>query len=331
MNWFERLTGFQEGSPDEVRSNILRDGEYLTSQVNGSTYRCGRLETPSLLKLRESTRTFADDGRISVSQVAADVRNLHRDSRNAGSLFQVASQFNLLEMVSPNVTPEMGVGIYENDPTQGPACAIAAGAGTIYRNYFAPVNGSVGQTRDDQIDCLSDLGDQLGNHGSRLWRMSNGYCMPTAQGLYEISARLRSSDEEELDRLRGLLRVGVQWDTEATDHGAGHTVSQVYCSALPVAYTEYPQETWEPFARLVLDAAYEATLRVGLLNAERRGSDVVYLTYLGGGVFGNKMDWIVGAIERALILIANSPLKIVLVNRGSARPEISKMIERVTA
>jgi hypothetical protein len=37
--------------------------------------------------------------------------------------------------------PEQGVGRYENDFTQGPACAVSAGAGTIYRNYWVPVNG----------------------------------------------------------------------------------------------------------------------------------------------------------------------------------------------
>ena len=60
---------------------------------------------------------------------------------NAGALFQVASQLNLLEMTGPEVTPEDGVTIYQDDRTQGPACAIAAGAATIYRNYFAPVGG----------------------------------------------------------------------------------------------------------------------------------------------------------------------------------------------
>ncbi|MCK5683507.1 hypothetical protein KAJ27_05280 [bacterium] len=54
-------------------------------------------------------------------------------------MFQVASQFNLLEMVSPGVTPEEGVGRYEHDHTQGPACAIACGVGTIYRNYFEAI------------------------------------------------------------------------------------------------------------------------------------------------------------------------------------------------
>ena len=47
---------------------------------------------------------------------------------NAGALFQVASQLNLLEMTGPEVTPEDGVTIYQDDRTQGPACAIAAGA-----------------------------------------------------------------------------------------------------------------------------------------------------------------------------------------------------------
>ena len=39
------------------------------------------------------------------------------------------------------MTPEHGVTRYQHDRTQGPACAIAAGAATIYRNYFAPVGG----------------------------------------------------------------------------------------------------------------------------------------------------------------------------------------------
>ena len=84
-------------------------------------------------------------------EVVANVQALHADVSNAGSLFQVASQFNLLEMVSPSVTPEQGVGIYENDHTQGPSCAIAAGAGTIYRNYFASINGQIGQSEAPKL------------------------------------------------------------------------------------------------------------------------------------------------------------------------------------
>jgi hypothetical protein len=87
--------------------------------------------------------------------VTGDVRQMHQSPENAGALFQVASQFNLMEMVSPTVTPEHGVTGDQHDRTQGPACAIAAGAATIYRNYFAPVGGSVGQTTQRQFDGLA--------------------------------------------------------------------------------------------------------------------------------------------------------------------------------
>lgn len=40
----------------------------------------------------------------------------------------------------------------------------------------------------------------------------------------------------QLQDLRGLLHVGVQSDTKVTQAGGGHCVTQVYCSAMPVAY-----------------------------------------------------------------------------------------------
>ena len=43
---------------------------------------------------------------------------------------------------------------------------------------------------------------------------------------------------------------------------------KVYASALPVAYAHSARAAdWEPFARLVLRAAYEATLAVGAIKA----------------------------------------------------------------
>jgi hypothetical protein len=63
--------------------------------------------------------------------VHGDISLFIRNKALEGSLFQVASQFNVLEMVSPDVGPEAGVTIYENDHTQGPACAIACPAGTV--------------------------------------------------------------------------------------------------------------------------------------------------------------------------------------------------------
>lgn len=316
MTWFERLTGFSESSPQQVRDNLSVDGNTLRSRVNGREWICGELETPSLGELRERAARAHGSGKLSVREVVADVRHLHVDETNAGALFQVASQFNLLEMASPGVLPEQGVGIYEQDHTQGPACAIAAGAGTIYRNYFAPVNGQVGQSADNQIDCLADMAAALGNSGNRLLEMSNGYAMASHDGLVEIAGKLRASGEGERDRVRQRLRIGVQWYTQVTLDDRRHLVTQAYCSALPVAYSEHAPELWEDFARLVLEAAYEATLCAAICNAERNGGNRVFLTHLGGGAFGNETDWILGAIDRGLNLCEDTGLDVAIVSHG---------------
>lgn len=328
MTWFEALTGFEEKSPDQVRSNITVDGEILISQVNGKGAACGRLEIPTLGELHERVglNESGRGGRMTVREIVADVQALHADPANAGALFQVASQFNLLEMASPGITPEQGVGIYEYDHTQGPACAIAAGAGTIYRNYFVPVNGQTGQSRNNQIDCLADLGRALGNAGNRLWKMQNGYVLPTAGGLQEIAQRLRAAGEEEWDELRKLLRVGVQWDTQVTVRNAAHKVSQVYCSALPVAYSSHPPDLWTDFARLVLEAAYEATLCAAILNGRGAGNRTVFLTLLGGGAFGNETGWILGALKRALRRFADREIEVAIVSYGVSKSSVRQLV-----
>ena len=125
-----------------------------------------------------------------------------------GALFQAASQFNCLEFASPHAVPEQGVTIYEDDGTQGPACALACAAGTVYRNYLVSVascssrskggggggdEGDAGgkddetvvrhsdalagrgQTRDSQINNLDALEDALDNGSNNYWSIENGY------------------------------------------------------------------------------------------------------------------------------------------------------------
>ena len=155
MNWFERLTGFTETSYDETRRKLEVDRGQLRSLVNDRTYGIGTLELVSLQDLRERVQPRPDpySRRLKVRLLTGDVRRLHASPDLAGALFQVASQFNLLEMISPEVTPEQGVTRYEQDGTQGPACAMAAGAATIYRNYFASVGGNKGrQVRVSSMD-----------------------------------------------------------------------------------------------------------------------------------------------------------------------------------
>lgn len=327
--WFETLTGFREKSPTQVRRHLIHDGETLTSRVNGRSFRCGKLSLPSLAELREAAAAAGGAGRTSVAETVADVRALHADPANAGALFQVASQFNLLEMTAPEITPEWGVDIYEDDHTQGPACATAAGAGTIVRNYFVEVDGQVGQTAARQLDALADLGRALGNEDGSLWTMRNGYALATREGLDRIAARLAGCAPSERDALRTLLRVGLHRDTQVTLRGCDHLVTQVYASALPVAYGEHAPASWEPFARLVLEAAYEATLAAGVLNAAATGNPAVHLTLLGGGAFGNAEGWILDALVRAVLLHRDTGLQVRIVSYKRPRPGVGGAVARL--
>jgi hypothetical protein len=197
MDWFERLTGFKEAAYDDTRAKLKVDGRQLQSLINGKSYGIGELELVSLQTLRERMKSIGGlSGRLKVSVVTGDVREMHRSPEYAGALFQVASQFNLLEMASPEITPEHGVTRYQHDRTQGPACAIAAGVATIYRNYFAPVDGGKGQTKERQFDGLINLGEVLGKRLNQpvetLWTMRNGYALCTRAGLDAIAEHIRS-------------------------------------------------------------------------------------------------------------------------------------------
>jgi hypothetical protein len=252
MDWFEKLTGFREAGYEETRARLEVEDGRLRSRINGASYGIGELELVSLQALRERAKSVGKlPGRVKTSVVTGDVRRMHRSSENAGVLFQVASQFNLLEMVSPDVTPEHGVTRYQGDPTQGPACAIAAGAATIYRNYFVPMEGSRGQTAKRQLDGLADLGVALSSATNlpvgNLWTMQNGYALGTQTGLDAIARHLGTLAPDQIDALRGKLRVGIHRDVEVTEAAGPDRprVSQSFCSALPVAYSRVPPAHWE--------------------------------------------------------------------------------------
>lgn len=326
--WFKKLTGFSEGSSNQVQKNIAINGQILTSLVNNKSYHFGTLEVISLAELKKASPPLADfDNKINISELVGNVQDFHIQPDNKDALFQAASQFNLLEMISPHISPENGIERYEHDHTQGPACAIACGAGTIYRNYFAPVNGQIGQTTHNQIDCLAAIGRALGNNEQQLWQMKNGYALASKEGLIYISQKLNRLNPLAYEDLKGKLQIGIQWDTEVTLSETKYRVSQAYCSALPVTYSTVDADYWEDFARMMLDATYEATLYAGLINYTKTGNNNVFLTLVGGGAFGNKSHWITDAIKKAITKFSNTPLDIKIVSYGKSDPVVRDLLK----
>ncbi|MCK5780832.1 MAG: hypothetical protein KAH04_07405 [Psychrilyobacter sp.] len=328
--WFENLVGFQEKSPEQVRENIEIVHDRLISKINKREFMFGQLEMPTLEELRDKGNLLEDgQTQIKISEVVGNIQSLHTETSNNRSLIQVASQFNLLEMVSPNKVPEEGIGIYEFDRTQGPACAIACGAGTIYRNYFVDTNGKLGQTSRNQIDCLEGIGLELENDKYNHWKMKNGYALATKEGLESINNRLKQLSKSEYEYLKGKLKIGIQWDSEVTISDNNNLITQVYCSALPIAYSMEKEELWSEFAKLILEATYESTFYAALKNYEKTKNNKVFLTLIGGGAFGNKEKWILNAIKKSIIKFKNSPLDIKIVSYGASNKGVKEFIKSI--
>lgn len=320
-SWFRQLFGFEETSFKATRKRFKLEKDVLVAPGR-KRFLVGKFEHPNVAEIQKRLKVRSASSKkdvlkwkapkgLTFENVAGDVGELHRDPANAGAVFQVASQFNCLEMVSPSVRPEDGITIYEDDRTQGPVCAMSCPAASVYRNYL--VKGT-GQADGKQLDLLCGVAKLVDNNKFGYWKMENGYCLPQSDGsLAPLAARLKKSAKL-LAGVRDNLCVGVHWSTSV--EGAKHEVCQVFCSGLPLEYApETPMQDWLPFAEAVLDGAYEATLGVAAILAKKADKRiVVYLTMLGGGVFGNAPEWIAGALERSLKIYSHAPLDVRLVH-----------------
>ena len=395
-HWFEDLFGFVDWKTEDAETYEYYQESFTYDKENGTLkskhavgtqWQAGQFDTPSLSELRKASTAMRAEREsqaaktdnpiteTTVTFVSGDVAILHGNPDYAGAVFQAASQFNCLEFLSAESTPEHGVATYVRDKTQGPACAISCAPGTIVRNYFGR-NGFWPQTSANQIENLGGVITSLSREksvsvqstaGRSLVTVKNGYTSATKDDLITLNERIKdlgprtpsagtggSSGSSGSDRetMMDRLRVGVQRDTQVTctKLATGKDepwykvsarepvlVTQVYASALSVKYAIADEKTtekdWAPFAQLVLDAAYEATLHAAVLYArppEATGRRKVVLTALGGGVFGNEPAWISAAIVRALKIFKNAGLDVVINEYDPGTPaykEIRRAIE----
>lgn len=321
---FRELLGFSDNmlGYDATKNLLKHVNGTITSSKNGKVYSTGILEIVSLSELREQASKIETCGtnKLSHSPVESkDVKEYICSPDYSGAMFQVASQFNLLEMALPELTPDDGIDIYWKDPTQGPKCSQAAIGATLYRNYFVQMaNGDIGQTADNQINCLEDVLDWIEAKKSFNWQFQNGYIFIDSEGFAAINQVLKNLSEVERDQLRGMLQIGIHWNVQANDecNPLEQQISQIFCSAFPVSYNqdcnEVSLEETSLLSKLILEATQEATIISAILNKQRFGENQLVLTKPGGGAFGNSHIWIRDALGRALKMYKNHDLDILL-------------------
>lgn len=341
-NWFETIFGFNEcprGGKNEAKSNFTLAGTVLTSKhLPGRPFEAGTFTTPSLEELRHAVKLEEASkkipGQLRAQEITGDVSEMHTKRENAFALFQAASQFNCLEHTSERGLPEHGITCYSGDHTQGPACATACAPGTVVRNYFA-FNGEREQSKDRQVTNLLEVEQLLDNEKENYFKVLSGYTLSSPENLLRLTKRLQNPAL--LERMHDLLRIGVQADTEVVSSGFGgrvykgekQIVTQVYGSACSVSYSRCSAASWECFAQAILRSSYESTLYVAVQNALRHpdepGAKKVFLTALGGGVFGNDMKWVENAISEALHKFRDIGLHVIMVSYGGSTPEFERI------
>jgi hypothetical protein len=136
-------------------------------------------------------------------------------------------------MANPVATPELGVTQYSTDRTQGPACALACAAGTVFRNYFVLVDDKgrlrsqqsdsgeeggvvLGQRAGQQLNTLRDLEELLDNDTYHYFSIENGYTNGSEYSVGRLKERLQTLDESGVDALRAAVRVGLHADVGIT-------------------------------------------------------------------------------------------------------------------
>ena len=321
---FEEIFGFDENIDRDneqspyafIHEHFIYDSEQhtLQSKANERKYSCGKFEIKNKVQLQPTNtnenqtnkkETEPNDTSNVKQMVVNDLEDLY--VKFPDSVFQVASQFNCLEFATPYSVPEDGISDYEYDRTQGPASALICLPATVYRNFFVPMPtpsnknaNNVGQTEYNQINNLTQVERILNNADEDYFTVENGYVDSTTPQLNRLTKRL--IDEPELaQQLEDAVCVGIQTDADSViDPDKPVSVAaQVFCSALSCGYSSVDAiDDWKPLAMIVLKAAYKCTLLHAINNSKAKR---VFLTFLGGGAFKNKMDWIVEAMCEAIL------------------------------
>jgi len=360
-NYLSSLSALFSSSSDDIKVKVQKHTLICSNATNAppgfKEQYIGMFDRPTLAQLEQCIKSteYKKDfkklkevnikgkkiGTLAFKHIETpDVALLHCDPKNEGAIFQVASQFNCLEMINVDTTPNQGVTIYSDDHTQGPACAMACPAALVYRNYFVEHTKN-GQTHkgqcSHQIDNLEDINILLGNMNGEYWTMTNGYVIVNDdKKLGDISNKIVVVERENIIQ---ALRVGVHWSTSIVDYlnittnkkPLDHRVCQVYASALPVSLRYNGSITnidlWEPFATCILEASYMATLCIAALIAIKSQTRIkCYLTLIGGGAFENKPGWIINAIKKALKNYKDYPIDVMLVHHNSINTEYSRRL-----
>lgn len=305
-----------------------------TNQISAA----GIFYFPTIADLRESASKcerksvadkcvfYVDTNTTGAYSADVDICAMQANPENAGSLFQVASNLNTIESIDELTSPDSTETyvtdciiilfiIYYlfylldlNDRTQGPFASISAAPGSIMRVYGMFYDSKTSpeswmQTKNKCISMVEDIKDY--------YTVYNGYIMNNGSESF--------LHEFKIDEVLENVRIGIQQDVDVVFGkrtgrfmevlSPRHRISQAFCAGMNLSQGSSGRKNSNlkgsrEKAVLMLRASYiGAYLAAVVLKCPK-----LFLTFVGGGVFGNSMDIIINELIYAHRLIALSPL-----------------------
>lgn len=306
---------------------ILDDtGDYI--------YQAGFFKEFSISELRNASEKINKMGGGSFNVIEAinplnqtylrtvDVGAMQADLQYKDAVFQVASNFNALELVGPNDQME-NITKYLLDKTQGPFASLSALPGLIYRHYYMFMNskpqGEWQQTPQRQINFLDQTDIPVTNSyvtfGNDVFGITN-YAVDKMKVGYHRDIQVTFGfmpDFSKFEKVTNPDQTVNQVFTAAINFGFGSRNNSIVLKRDP--------NNVKAIAQNIQNAAYEGTIRSAFVHGKKR----VVLTMIGGGVFANDVAWIANAIEKNKELIKQSGMKVELVIFDSSRYHESDM------
>jgi len=322
--WFEQVTGKKEQDwTDKITVDTFRqehfkvDNNNMISIVNSKTkveWNAGELFYESIGQFSNFKHNDIEiplpKGNLPIielfSGTNADIKQIMAIDlikvESGQHMFQAASQFDGLESAT-DTQKTSRFNFFSNyiyDSTQGPFVSLMAPAAAISRRDYV-----LGQSQipNNPVNYLDEL--------SQYFTVENGYIVGN-----DKSKSLIDNNDNLLQKVKVMYNKNatVYFDIrkiDLSDKETGGTISllskpiqvhQVFTAAMNIGqgksgYLNRTQDNKENLVvklQFLLEAAYTSTY----LAAHKCGARFLWLTLVGGGVFGNFIDLIVEAINK---------------------------------
>ncbi|KAL7718932.1 Macro domain-containing protein [Entamoeba marina] len=308
-SWFEYICGVKEIEFRQTKEKYISRNEngeiIITNPITLNEFSCGKLEMIPLQKLRQIPKETIQPALFEIivrldeeSQPQVEVTSMQTNPKYNKSVFVVASNFNAVESVSENISPDSSkfTTNYIYDQTQGPAASIGAPAAAIERVHFPfydenTLPSSWHQTKKHQIEILKDL--------KKYYNIENGYPL--------LNSTCENPSIFDYDKYISCIHSNVETtfrfnstQIEVIKKEHRNCIDQVFGAALNIGQgssgmTNKRIAKQRPIlSKLPLDCAYETAY----LTAIRNKREKIILTLLGNGVFGNDTKEVCESIIR---------------------------------